>query len=51
MAQHVLTPVSGIVHNDSVQIQVQATSPYLNEFNEIITRISKLRHVEFDWKL
>ena len=51
MSQNVLTPVFGLVHYDSLQILVEATSPYLSKFNEIIFRICRLGHVEFDSKL
>ena len=51
MAHNVLTPVSGIVHNDSLQILVEVASPYLSKLNVIIMRLSRLRHVEFDLKL
>lgn len=48
MAQNVLTPVSRIVHYDSLQILVAETTPYLSKFNEIVIGISCVRHVEFD---
>lgn len=48
MAQNVLTPISRIVHYDSLQIPVEETTPYLSKFNEIVIGISCVRHVEFD---
>ena len=51
MTQYVLTPVSCVEHYDCFQVHVQATSPHLNKFNEIILRIVLLWHAELDSKL
>ena len=50
MAQHLLTPISCVVHYDCFAIHVEGTSPYSNKFNEIIRRISRLVHIGFDSK-